>query len=144
MSAAQSGPDYSLIDRRGLARWLFYPRRDVSGPPAGAVDHRVEVEAGVQVAGRFHPCDRSKPTLLLFHGNGEIASDYDMIAPAYHGIGAIQGIKGRLEVKRKIERIPGVPRRAAPPGHLRPYVLPQLPVLWYFTARYVVGHRYPR
>ncbi len=88
MSAAQSGPDYSLIDRRGLARWLFYPRRDLSGPPAGAVDHRVEVEAGLQVAGRFHPCDRSKPILLLFHGNGEIAGDYDMIAPAYHGIGA--------------------------------------------------------
>jgi pimeloyl-ACP methyl ester carboxylesterase len=88
MRDEQFGPDYALIDQRGLARGLFFPRRDVSGPPAGAADHRVEVEVGVHVAGRFYALDRSKPALLFFHGNGEIASDYDMIAPVYHEIGA--------------------------------------------------------
>jgi len=81
-------PDYALLDRRDLVRGLFYPRRDASGPPLGAVDHRIEVEEGVQVAGRFYAADPSCPALLFFHGNGEIASDYDMIAPAYHQIGA--------------------------------------------------------
>jgi pimeloyl-ACP methyl ester carboxylesterase len=81
-------PDYDLLDRRGLVRGLFYPRRDRSGPPPGATDHRIEVEEGVEVACRFYPLDPSSPVLLFFHGNGEIASDYDGIAPIYHGIGA--------------------------------------------------------
>jgi pimeloyl-ACP methyl ester carboxylesterase len=88
MCDARSGPDYALLDRRVLARGRFYPRRDVNSPPAGATDHRVEVEEGVQVACRFYPLDRLLPALLFFHGNGEIASDYDRIAPVYHGIGA--------------------------------------------------------
>jgi pimeloyl-ACP methyl ester carboxylesterase len=88
MCDTRNDPDYALLDRRGLARGLFYPRRDTSGPPPGAVDHRVEVEEGVQVACRFYAADRSCPALLFFHGNGEIAGDYDMIAPAYHEIGA--------------------------------------------------------
>jgi hypothetical protein len=87
MGSARSGPDYALIDRRGLALGLFYPRRGLSRPPPGATDHRVEVDEGVQVVCRFYPVDPSRPTLLFFHGNGEIASDYDMIAPVYHGIG---------------------------------------------------------
>ncbi len=88
MHDARGDPDYALLDRRGLAQGLFYPRRDVSGPPQGATDHRVDVGDGVQVACRFYASDRSRPSLLFFHGNGEIASDYDTIAPAYHEIGA--------------------------------------------------------
>jgi pimeloyl-ACP methyl ester carboxylesterase len=88
MRDARVDPDYALLDRRGLARGLFYPRRDASDPPQGATDHRVDVGDGVQVACRFYALDRSRPALLFFHGNGEIASDYDMIAPAYHEIGA--------------------------------------------------------
>jgi len=80
-------PDYALLDRRGLAQGLFYPRRQVSEPPDGAVDHRVDVAEGVQVSCRFYAFDASRPTLLFFHGNGEIASDYDSIAPSYHEIG---------------------------------------------------------
>ena len=88
MRDARSGPDYSLLDRRGLTRGLFYPRRDVSTSPPGATDYRVDVEQGVHVACRFYPVDRSRPALLFFHGNGEVASDYDTVAPAYQGIGA--------------------------------------------------------
>jgi alpha-beta hydrolase superfamily lysophospholipase len=88
MSDVRVGPDYALLDRRGLARGLFYPRRDLSSPPPGVTDHRIEVEDGVEVACRFYPLDPSYPVVLFFHGNGEIASDYDGIAPAYHGIGA--------------------------------------------------------
>jgi pimeloyl-ACP methyl ester carboxylesterase len=85
---AATDPDYALLDRRGLTLGLFYPRRDRSAPPPGAKDSRVEVEQGVKVACRFYPLAPSSPALLFFHGNGEIASDYDMIAPAYHRIGA--------------------------------------------------------
>ena len=88
MTDERIGPDYALLDRRGLARGLFYPRRDLSGPPPGATDHRTQVEEGVEVACRFYQQDPSRPAILFFHGNGEIAGDYDGIAPAYHGIGA--------------------------------------------------------
>jgi pimeloyl-ACP methyl ester carboxylesterase len=88
MSNTESKPDYELLDRRGLTLGLFYPRRDLSPPPPGAADHRVYVEDGVQVAGRFYLENRAHSTLLFFHGNGEVASDYDMIAPAYHAIRA--------------------------------------------------------
>ena len=81
-------PDYAVPDRLGLTWWLFFPRRESSSPPPGAQDYRVEVEKGVQVTCRFYPLDRSSPAVLFFHGNGEVASDYDEIAPIYHGIGA--------------------------------------------------------
>ena len=87
MGNAQTAPDYALLDRRGLTVGLFYPRRDESAPPPGATDYHVEVDDGVRVACRFYPLDRSRPALLLFHGNGEVASDYDTIVPAYHAIG---------------------------------------------------------
>jgi pimeloyl-ACP methyl ester carboxylesterase len=88
MSQLGEKPDYALIDRRGLARGLFYPRRDPSPPPPGASDHRVDADDGGEVACRFYRLDGARPTLLLFHGNGEVASDYDAVAPAYHAIGA--------------------------------------------------------
>jgi pimeloyl-ACP methyl ester carboxylesterase len=87
MDNAKTGPDYGLLDRRGLTLGLFYPRRDESAPPPGATDHRVDVDDEVKVAFRFYPLDRSRPALLLFHGNGEVAGDYDGIVPAYHAIG---------------------------------------------------------
>jgi pimeloyl-ACP methyl ester carboxylesterase len=88
MHDARVGPDYALLDQRGLAQGLFYPRREMSDPPQGATDHRVDIGDGVQVACRFYASDRSHAALLFFHGNGEVVSDYDMIAPAYHEIGA--------------------------------------------------------
>jgi alpha-beta hydrolase superfamily lysophospholipase len=80
--------DYALFDQRRLTMGLFYPRRQVSAPPSGATDYQVTVDEGVQVACRFYPLDQTRPSLLFFHGNGEVASDYDMVAPAYHAIGS--------------------------------------------------------
>lgn len=80
-------PDYGLIDRAGIGRSVFYPRPDFSPPPPGASDHRIEVEAGVAIAGRFYPLGASLPSLLYFHGNGEVASDYDGIAPVFRQFG---------------------------------------------------------
>lgn len=48
----------------------------------------VPVGGGVGVAARYHPSDLSLPTILHFHGNGEIVPDYDGIAPAFHSAGA--------------------------------------------------------
>jgi pimeloyl-ACP methyl ester carboxylesterase len=87
MGEAGDAPDYALIDGRGLARNLFYPRSDPSPPPPGASDHRVDVADGIEVSCRFYPLDGAHPSLLFFHGNGEVASDYDPVSLAYHAIG---------------------------------------------------------
>jgi pimeloyl-ACP methyl ester carboxylesterase len=64
---------------------LFYPRRDWRPPPAGAVDLHVEGEATLHL--RWYGPE-GLPTLLLFHGNGEVVSDYDAIAEMFAHAGA--------------------------------------------------------
>lgn len=80
-------PDYSILDRAGVGSFMFYPRPAEGAPPSGATDYLIEVEQGVEVGARFYAADSSHPTVLYFHGNGEIASDHDGIAPLYHEIG---------------------------------------------------------
>ncbi len=78
-----SSDDYSVLDRPELVRFVFYPRRDFADPPPNAVDHFVLVDEGVAVSCRFYVRDLESPTILFFHGNGEVVSDYDYIAPIY-------------------------------------------------------------
>lgn len=71
----------SLFDSREFNERLFFPRRDSSPTPAGAVDLEVPGEAMLHV--RFHHARSELPTLLLFHGNGEVVADYDRSAPQF-------------------------------------------------------------
>ncbi len=82
-------PDYSVLDRPEVLRVVFYPRQDWTSPPAGASDHLVPVEPGVSISCRFYPASPGAPSILYFHGNGEVACDHDWIAPLYNreGIG---------------------------------------------------------
>jgi len=77
--------DFSLLDRPEILRFVFYPRKE-SLPPRlpGARDYLIEVASGVKVGCRFYPADGSFPTVLFFHGNGEIAADYDYVAPLFN------------------------------------------------------------
>lgn len=79
---------YQDLDRSPLVRFLFHPRKSFTRPPEGARDLLVPVDDGVSVACRLFWGDPGNPWILYFHGNGEVASDYDGIAPAYHGIKA--------------------------------------------------------
>lgn len=75
---------YELIDRQPmLLRFLFYPRTWNLPAPAGAEDFMVPVEGDIAVGCRSYECEAGRPWILLFHGNGEIAADYDQIAPLY-------------------------------------------------------------
>jgi len=76
--------DYSQIDRSPLISFLFYPRRDTTPCPEGAWDLLAPVEKGISVGCRFYSGYPGWPWILFFHGNGEVASDYDEIAPFYH------------------------------------------------------------
>ena len=75
--------DFSLIDQR-----IFHPRRDPHGrPPLGVEDHSFPVEPGIEIGSRFYLAEPAGPHLLFFHGNGEIAADYDKIGPSYNRLG---------------------------------------------------------
>ena len=79
--------DYAQIDRSMLVHYLFYPRTDVTPCPKGAFDHPVPVDEQVAISCRFYEGHKASPWILYFHGNGEVASDYDEIAPSYHRVG---------------------------------------------------------
>lgn len=76
-------PDYAALDRAGAAQAAFYPRRHTSPPPHGASDHLLEVEPSIHLGARLYTSDISKPTIVYFHGNGEVASDHDDVASHY-------------------------------------------------------------
>ncbi len=75
---------YAFLDHPTLLRYLFHPRQDHTPPGPGAFDQMISVEENVQVCARFFVHEAHAPWILYFHGNGEIASDYDGIAPFYH------------------------------------------------------------
>jgi len=79
--------DYSALDRPELLQFVFYPRKDFTAPPPNATDHLIPVEKGVSISCRFYVHHRDSPSILFFHGNGEVVSDYDYIAPIYNQLG---------------------------------------------------------
>ena len=80
--------DVSALDRPEVLERLFHPRKDkVQTAPERAVDFFINVDEGVELGARFYPADPKDPNILFFHGNGEIASDYDTIGPIYNQYG---------------------------------------------------------
>ena len=84
----RTGCDVSALDRPEVLERLFHPRKDQAQAAfQGVVDFFIPVEKGVQLGARFYPADPGEPHILFFHGNGEIASDYDAIGPVYNQYG---------------------------------------------------------
>lgn len=75
---------YSMLDQPEILQFVFYPRKDFTPGPPNSTDHSIPVEKDVSVSCRFYVHSQSSPSILFFHGNGEIANDYDYIAPIYN------------------------------------------------------------
>ena len=81
-------PDYTLLDRADIASRMFHLDSDgipdMFGRwdplPEGASSHLV-TGAGITLACRFFLHSKKSPSILFFHGNGEVASDYNNIYP---------------------------------------------------------------
>jgi fermentation-respiration switch protein FrsA (DUF1100 family) len=75
----------SLLDRPEILRFIFYPRIEDDPTPRtpGATNVWVPVGDDVTIGCRFYHAQEKGPSILFFHGNGEIVSDYDFIAPLY-------------------------------------------------------------
>ena len=85
----RSDSDYSLLDRPEILMGLFHPRPEYGSiaRAANTIDVLIPVESNILVGGRFHMTEKSAPNILFFHGNGEIASDYDEFGPVYNRMG---------------------------------------------------------
>ncbi|MBF0093538.1 MAG: alpha/beta hydrolase [Alphaproteobacteria bacterium] len=81
---------YEVLDRPEIGRILFHPRPEYpggGGQGPGIHVARIPVGDGCSVGCRIYVAQPDAPVILYFHGNGEIASDYDEIASLYAGIG---------------------------------------------------------
>ena len=79
----------AILDRSEVLSVLFHPRKDHSFPYS-TTDVRlisVDVDAGVTIGGRLYLAESFSPMIIFFHGNGEIASDYNDLAHFYKQIG---------------------------------------------------------
>jgi alpha-beta hydrolase superfamily lysophospholipase len=80
---------HPVLDRPEVLRVLFHPRPEYAfaSQKPGVHPISIEVEPGITVGGRFYPASPEAPAILYYHGNGEIAADYEGIAPLYTGLG---------------------------------------------------------
>ncbi len=79
----------NLIDQPQVSRVLFHPRRE-GMRLLRSMDVRpvaVQVEPDLNVGGRLYPAGSTAPAVLYYHGNGEIAADYDDLASLYTRMG---------------------------------------------------------
>lgn len=77
--------DYKALDHPGILAYIFHPR--ASARPAGPNDILIPVADDVHIGACFHVAGKDAPTILFFHGNGEIVSDYDDLGPLYTRLG---------------------------------------------------------
>ncbi len=73
--------DRMLLDRPEVCRALFHPRGEWGHGAVTDKDHMIPVAREIAVGARFHMTSPSAVNLLFFHGNGEIAADYDELGP---------------------------------------------------------------
>jgi fermentation-respiration switch protein FrsA (DUF1100 family) len=81
--------DYSVLDRPEILMFLFHPRPEWGSPGLGpsAEEMLIQVDKDVAVGARLHLAGKDAPTILFFHGNGEIVADYNDIGPLYLRMG---------------------------------------------------------
>lgn len=84
----QQQPDVSALDRPEILQFIFHPRTESGRPvPAYAETMNIDTEDGHRIGARLYLSNSQAPHLLFFHGNGEIAEDYDDIGPVYMNFG---------------------------------------------------------
>ncbi len=82
--------NYSEFDRPEILMFLFHPRPEWGSPSTDVPfqEITIPVEKGVTVGGRFYQAAKEAPTILHFHGNGEIVADYEDMALLFTRTGA--------------------------------------------------------
>jgi len=77
--------DDTTFDHPDILSVLFHPRKDTfsNGVSSAITQVDVPVEQGQTIGAALHVTGKAAPTILFFHGNGEIVSDYDDIGEIF-------------------------------------------------------------
>lgn len=77
--------DYSVLDKPEVLERLFHPRREFEFDRRhrSIQDISIPVRSDIAVGACWHAAGSPAPALLFFHGNGEIAADYDDLGPMF-------------------------------------------------------------
>ena len=81
--------DLKMLDNPRVLATLFYPRaaRPGSSSIANAQDGTIPVAEDVALGYRLYPHEPGAPVVVYFHGNGEVAADYDFTVTHFRRIG---------------------------------------------------------
>ncbi len=81
--------DYTALDQPEILARIFHPRPEHPARAPGPEDILIPVADGRFLIGsRYHgAADQQSPTIVFFHGNGEIAADYDDLGPVFARMG---------------------------------------------------------
>jgi len=83
----KNNQDYSALDQPDVLASLFHPRPDFSHSATPEKAVMIPMNDHVNIGACFHLSDKNAPSILFFHGNGEIVSDYDDLGPLYNQLG---------------------------------------------------------
>ena len=78
-----------FFDDPVVKSFLFYPRK-IKEPEKLKSDEKIlkfEVEDGIILGGIIYIKDKNLPTILLFHGNAELSTDYRLSTEPFYEIG---------------------------------------------------------
>ena len=77
--------DFSEFDRPEILNVFFHPRKENSTgmQMKNVTEILIHVKGGKVIGSKMHHVDKSAPTILFFHGNGEIVEDYDDLGLIY-------------------------------------------------------------
>ena len=81
--------DLRFLDNPEITSIVFYPRKQLTDVIETSTIYSISfnITESVSIVGRFYLASKTAPTLLFFHGNGEVAFDYDFIGPTYQQLG---------------------------------------------------------
>lgn len=81
--------NYEILDQPQVLNFLFHPRPQIDARPShtGRQDMMIPVDDTVSIGASLHVAGAAAPTILFFHGNGEIVSDYDELGRLFTRIG---------------------------------------------------------
>ncbi|MCX5996818.1 MAG: alpha/beta hydrolase [Chloroflexi bacterium] len=86
---SESWHDYKILDHPAILNLIFYPRADDYEPvdTERSTGFMVPVEGGIHISCRFFFGKKDNVNMLFFHGNGELAGEYEDIGLAFNNIG---------------------------------------------------------
>lgn len=85
----ESWQDYQKLDHPAVLNFIFYPRRDDYELPdtERSTGFRVPVGDGISISCRFFFGRADNANILFFHGNGELAGEYEGTGMAFNNTG---------------------------------------------------------